>query len=161
MVVDPSLIRLDDIIMNAQRNNVGGSDAQDVRREIFHDLLSPLSNGLNRTPHLEQARSPGRQDIINDKSHASVAQGIAILPGWDAVVPTDIDGIVIGIIAKANRHHLPIALLIDGRQPAEALALTLGSFCGVKSLPLFSFSTISPHNLAHSSISPPPPPTHT
>jgi len=53
MVIDPSLTRLDDIIMNAHRNNVGGSDVQDVRREIFHDLLSPLGNGLNRPPHLE------------------------------------------------------------------------------------------------------------
>ena len=60
MVMDPAQGRLDDIIINAHRNNVGGSDAQDVRSEIFHDLLSPHSSGLNRTPHLEQARSPGR-----------------------------------------------------------------------------------------------------
>src|SRR6266704_2385768 len=60
MIIDPSLTRLDDIIINSHRNNVGGSDAQHVRHEIFHDLLSSLRNGLNRTPHLDQARSPGR-----------------------------------------------------------------------------------------------------
>jgi hypothetical protein len=138
--MDSSLTGVDDIIMNAYRNNVGGSDAQDVRREIFHDLLSTLGNGLNRPSHLDQARSPGRYDIVNDKSYAPMAQRIAVLLGRDDIVPTDIDGIVVGIVAKANRYYVQISLRIDGRQPAEALALQIGYFCRGKSAHVSSFS---------------------
>src|SRR5205085_1735494 len=58
VVIDPLLTRLDNIVINAHGNDVGGSNAQDVRREIWIDLLSPFGKSLYRPPHLDEAWFP-------------------------------------------------------------------------------------------------------
>src|SRR5579884_2832843 len=60
MKLHPSLTGLHDIVIEAQGNDISGSDAKDFRREVLHDRLSPFWKPLNGSAHLNHARLPGR-----------------------------------------------------------------------------------------------------
>src|SRR5712691_4319039 len=47
------------LVINSPGNEVSWRDAQDFRREIFHDLLSPFRISLSATTHLDAACLPG------------------------------------------------------------------------------------------------------
>jgi len=60
MVIDPSLLaRHDTVIVDPERNDIGGGQTYHVRRELFIDRLPSCSKRLNRPSHLHEARSPG------------------------------------------------------------------------------------------------------
>ena len=73
VIVDPTLARLDDVIIHAHRHDVGRCDAQDLRREALIDRISALCNGLYRAAHFDEAWFPGREHIIHDEGHAPMA----------------------------------------------------------------------------------------
>src|SRR5260221_302204 len=73
-----------------------------------------------------QSQRLGRLATVSKKGDLHVVPvGFRYNPDHDTidVVFTNIDGIVVRIVAKTNRHDVQIAFLTDGRQPAEALAL--------------------------------------
>lgn len=48
------------LVIDPPGDEVGWRDAQDFRREIFHDLLPPFRKGLNPSSHLDATSPPGR-----------------------------------------------------------------------------------------------------
>ena len=48
---------------------------------------------------------------------------LAVFLAMNDIVSPNIDGIVLGIVAKANRDNMQISLLIGCCQPAQPLAL--------------------------------------
>src|SRR5207245_10855164 len=80
------------------------------------------------TAYFNHTRFPGRQHIIYHKGHAPIAYRVTILLRRHNVMSTDIDAILLRIIAKAHGHNMGFALLADGRQPAKALTLEIRNF---------------------------------
>ena len=59
-----------------------------------------------------------------------MAQGIPVFLGGDQIVPADIQRIEIGVITKAARDDVRVAILIDRGDPAQALAFKVFNFLG-------------------------------
>jgi hypothetical protein len=127
------------IIIDAHRNNMRRGDSQDIRREVLYDLLSSLWKRLNGSSHLNEARSPGRQNIINDKSYAPMTHCLAIFLAWHNIDAANINAIMLWIVAKANRNHVQVALIVGRRQPTEALTLQILNLCCCESTHPFPF----------------------
>jgi hypothetical protein len=106
-----------------------GDDSQDIRRKVLYDLLSPLWKRLNGSSHLNETWSPGRQDIIDNEGHTPMTHRLAIFLAWHNIDATNIDAIMLWIVAKANRNDVQVALIVGRRQPAEALTLQILNFC--------------------------------
>ena len=104
---------------------MGWIDTNDLRGEVFHNLLPTLWEGLHAPSHLDAAWFPGRQDIIHDEGHAPMLYRLAILLGGNDVMSTDVNRIQLWIVAKAHRDNMWVTRLINGSQPAEALALKI------------------------------------
>jgi hypothetical protein len=48
------------LVIEAQGNNISGSDTKYLRGEVLHDLFPPFWKPLNGSAYLNHARLPGR-----------------------------------------------------------------------------------------------------
>src|SRR5579884_2799124 len=68
--IHSSLTRPHILTPQPKRNNVRRRNAQNLGREMLHDLLSALRQSLYRPSHFNHARLPGRRNIIHYKGRA-------------------------------------------------------------------------------------------
>ncbi len=80
-------------------------------------IALPPSGHARTTPRISTKRGPlAWREVINDKGYTPVTQRLAIFSGRDYVVAAKINGILVGVVAEAHRHHVQVAVLVDGRQ---------------------------------------------
>ena len=72
--------------------------------------------------HLHAARPPRRQDVIHDEGHIRVGLYVAILLALAHRAPADLDHVEFRVVTEADWRYLRLALRVDGRQAAQALA---------------------------------------
>jgi hypothetical protein len=66
-------------------------------------------------------------------------------------VATKINGILIGIVAKAHWYHVQVTVLVDSRQPAQTLALQILNFGRSESAHYCVLHSSGHHKKSHSS----------
>jgi hypothetical protein len=75
------------------------------------------------SPYLHAARLPWGLHIVYQKRRQAIAGNIAKLLRIRHVISTDINGIELRIIAKADRRNLWLTTLVHGCQSSQPLCL--------------------------------------
>jgi len=128
IIDDCSLTRCGGGVIDTHGNNVGRREAQNVRPEYGIDQLASVGKGLNVPPDLDKAWLPWRQDIVHNISYTPVAQGIAKLLAGHDVDTTQVNGILVRVVAKTTRYNVEIAIAINGCNSPYPLALKVFNF---------------------------------
>ncbi len=80
-------------------------------------------------PYLEAPRLPRGQHIVYQQRRQAIAGNIAKLLRIRHVISTDINGIELRIIAKADRRNLWLTPLVHGCQSSKPLRPQVCQFC--------------------------------
>src|SRR5258705_11172636 len=87
----------------------------DITRSCAKQGFSSGGERVRDPSDLHTPRLPRRKHIINHQRDIGVAQNIAELLGSAHKLPTDVDHIELGIVAKTNRRDLWPAIRPHGR----------------------------------------------
>ena len=90
--------------------------------------VSSLLYGLGDPSDLDSARLPGRQDIIDHHSDMGIGQDVAKLLASTEIPSTNVDHVLLGIIAEPNRGDLGGAVRPHRSETRQALTLQIRYF---------------------------------
>src|SRR5207248_10847208 len=99
-----------------------GPEPDPRRIEAVAERRAAGGDGLRPAANLDPARPPGRQDVVEHYRGAALAVDVGELPAPGEAVASDVDRVVLGVVAEAGRHHVGHAVLADGGGAAPASA---------------------------------------
>jgi hypothetical protein len=84
---------------------------------------------FSSTSYFDPAYGPGihRSYIVDYESHPGIVDHVTVLLALDkTTVSPDLDRIFVGVVAKADGHHMGLTIPTDRRQAPETLTLKIG-----------------------------------
>ena len=97
-------------------------DSEHLLVESGNDVLAARGADLSLTSNLDPARPPrlDRGKVVNHKCDMRVLLHVAELLAAREIVAADVDGVLLGVVSKADRHNMRPT--VDSRgQAAQAL----------------------------------------
>jgi hypothetical protein len=77
---------------------------------------------LRLASYLDASDTPGahRGDVVDDEGHLGVPEDVPVLLALGEMVATDVDGVVLLVVAETRRHHMRHCVWTNGRQTPQA-----------------------------------------
>src|SRR5215207_1201020 len=115
-------------VLKAPGDDPARTDPDDRVVEPLHDGLTSSVERARLPAHLDGTGLPGREHVVDHQRRHARPLDVAELLALGEVVPADVDGVGVGVVAEGNRDDMRHAVVADRGEPSEPLACEVLDF---------------------------------